>query len=166
MKGRGTLARLEALEAAERARVAAVEEVKAEQWMRAALRLSLADRATLHEHLDALDAGREAWAEVCRAAQALHGEPLEDLAGEAARAWCQALEDTLAGVPYPLPPPGAAAYCEREAARCEAERLNLAGHAWPDGVTLEALDTAARWSAVWWRYEAAYALELSETVKA
>ena len=36
----------------------------------------------------------------------------------------------------------------------------------PDGVSLEAVQTAARWSAAGWRYEAAFALELGERVKA
>lgn len=164
MKARGTLARLEALEDQARARITAVEEEKTDQWANAALRLPTEQRSTLHEHLDALQTGGTRWVEVCRAARAMHGEPLEDPAGEEARAWCQALEDTPAGVPYPLPPAGAAAYCEREAARCEAERLRLAEYTWPEDVTLEALDTSARWSAAWWYYTAAYALELGDIV--
>jgi hypothetical protein len=36
----------------------------------------------------------------------------------------------------------------------------------PDGVTLEAAQTAARWSAAWWRYEAAVCRELLGAVKA
>ena len=103
MKARGTLARLEALEAAERARVAAVEEVKEDTAMWAAERLAPADRAALFEHLDAQEAGGAWWAEVCRASSALEGPPLEDPAGEAARAWGEAAGNTLEGVPYPLP---------------------------------------------------------------
>ena len=60
----GKLARLGVLEGQQRARVAAVEEAKAEQWERAALRLPAADRAARQEHLDAEDAGGLWWAEV------------------------------------------------------------------------------------------------------
>ena len=158
--------RLAALEDRSRARVAAVEEAKAEQWTRAAQRLPAADRTALHEHLDAEDAGGAWWAEVLRVWTALEGPPLEDPAGEAARAWGQAMEDTPDGVRYPLPPPGAAAYFEREAARCDAVKSDAAGEVLPGGVSLEAVQTAARWSAAGWRYEAAFALELGETVQA
>ncbi|WP_407543709.1 hypothetical protein Q0M94_27990 (plasmid) [Deinococcus radiomollis] len=166
MKARGALARLEALENQARARVAAVEGEKTDTWANAALQLPAEQRSALHEHLNALENGGTRWAEVCRAAQALQGEPLEDSAGAAARAWSQALEDTPEGVLYPLPPAGTAAYCELEAARCEAERLRLAEYTWPEGVTLEALDTVARGSAAWWHYEAAYAVELGDTITA
>ena len=160
----GKASRLAALEDRSRARVAAVEEAKAEQWTRAAQRLPASDRAALHEHLDAQDAGGAWWAEVCRAADALAGLPLEDPAGEAARVWKQATEDTPDGVPYPLPPPGTAAYFEREAARCDTVKTDAPGEVLPDGVSLEAVQTAARWSAALWRYEAAFALELGEAV--
>ena len=49
----GKLARLGVLEGQQRARVAAVEEAKAEQWTRATQRLPAADRAARQEHLDA-----------------------------------------------------------------------------------------------------------------
>ena len=154
-----------ALEDRSRARVAAVEEAKAEQWTRAAQRLPAADRAALHEHLDAQEAGGAWWAEVYRVWTALEGPPLEDPAGEAARAWGQATEDTPAGVPYTQPPVGAAAYFEREATRCDAVKTDAAGEVLPDGVSLEAAQTAARWSAAMWRYEAAFALELGEGMR-
>ena len=159
-------ARMAALEDRSRARVAAVEEAKAEQWERAALRLPATDRAALHEHLDAEDAGGAWWAEVYRVWGALEGPPLEDPAGETARAWGQATEDTPEGVPYTLPPVGAAAYFEREATRCDTVKTDAAGEVLPDGVSLEAVQTAARWSAALWRYEAAFALELGEGVQA
>ena len=98
------------------------------------------------------------------ARQTLEGAPLEDPAGEATRAWGQATEDTPDGVPYPLPPVGAAAYFEREAARCDRVKTDAPGEALPDGVSLEVVQTVARWSAAGWRYEAAYALELGEAV--
>ena len=161
-KARGTVARLEALEDREHSRVAAVEDLKAEQWTRAALRLSGTDRAALHEHLAAQEAGGAWWAEVCRAAEVLHGQPLEDPAGEAARAWSEALADTPEGALYPLPPLGAAAYFEREAARCDTVKEDAPGVPLPEGVNLEAVQAVARWSAAWWRYEAAYALLLGE----
>ena len=162
----GKASRLAALEDRSRARVAQVEEAKAEQWTRAAQRLPAADRAALHEHLDAQDAGGAWWAEVCRASAALEGSPLEDPAGEAARAWGQATGDTPEGMPYTLPPVGAAAYFEREAARCDTVKTDAPGEVLPDGVSLEAVQTAARWSAAGWRYEAAFALELGEDVRA
>ena len=164
--GRSKLTRLEALETAERARVAADVAAKEEQAGRAIERLSPADRAAVYEHLDVQDAGGAWWAEVCRAADALAGLPLEDPAGEAARAWWQILEDTPDGAPYPLPPVGAAAYFEREAARCDAVKTDAPGEVLPDGVSLEAVQTAARWSAGWWLYQAAYALGMDEAVKA
>ena len=163
MKARGTLARLEALETAERARAVGVEAAKEEQWTRAAQRLPAADRAALHEHLDAEDAGGAWWAEVCRTVNTLKGSPLEDPAGEAARVWKQATEDTPDGVPYPLPPVGAAAYFEREAARCDTVKADAPGEALPDGVSLEAVQTAARWSAALWRYEAAFAQVVTDS---
>ncbi|WP_424951018.1 hypothetical protein [Deinococcus sp.] len=159
MKGkpRGTVARLEALEDRERERVAAVEAVKEEQAARALEALEAADMAALYEHLDAQEAGGAWWAEVCRAGDALHGGPLEDSAGEAARAWVRLLEDVPDGQPYPLPPVGAAAYFEREAGQCDAVKEGAAVEVLPEGVGLEAAQTAARWSAAWWRYEAACA---------
>ena len=160
----GKVARMAALEDRSWARVAAVEEAKAEQWTRAAQRLPAADRAALHEYLDAEDAGGSWWAEVYRAADALAGLPLEDPAGEAARAWKQAIEDTPDGVPYPLPPPGAAAYFEREAARCDTVKTDAPGEVLPDGASLEAVQTAARWSAAGWRYEAAFALVVADPI--
>ena len=161
----GTAACLARLEDRDRVRVAAVEEEKTEQWTRAAQRLRAADRAALFEHLDAQEAGGAWWAEVCRALAALEGAPLEDPVGEAARAWCQAMEDTPEGVPYTRPPVGAAAYFEREAARCNTVKTDAPGLTLPDGLTLEAVQTAARWSAALWRYEAAFALELGKTVQ-
>ena len=158
-------ARMAALEDRSRVRVAAVEEEKTEQWTRAAQRLPAADRAALFEHLDAQEAGGAWWAEVCRAVAALAGAPLEDPAGAAARAWCQATEDTPDGVPYIRPPVGAAAYFEREAARCDTVKADAPGLTLPDGVSLDAAQTAARWSAALWRYEAAFALELGKTVQ-
>ena len=152
-----------ALEDRSRARAVAVEAAKEEQWTQAAQRLPAADRAALYEHLDAQEGGAW-WAEVCRVWSALEGAPLEDLAGEAARAWKQAMEDTPDGVPYALPPPGAAAYFEREATRCDTVKTDAPGEVLPDGVSLEAVQTAARWSAAGWRYEAAFALELGEAV--
>jgi hypothetical protein len=166
MKARGTLARLEALEAAERERVATVETAKEDTAAWAAERLAPADRATLFEHLDAEEAGGAWWAEVCRASSALDGPPLEDPVGEAARAWGEATGGTPEGVPYPLPPAGAAAYFEREAARCDTVKEDAPGEVLPEGVSVEAAQTAARWSAAWWRYEAAFALQLLEAVKA
>jgi len=163
-KPRGTLARLEALEAAERERVAAIEAVKEEQAARALEALAHADRAALYEHLDAQEAGGTWWAEVCRAADALQGPPLEDPAGEAARAWGWSLDDTPDGVPYPLPPVGAAGYFEREAARCDTVKEDAAGGVLPEGVGLKAVQTAARWSAAWWRYEAACTRAMLEAV--
>ena len=160
----GKASRLAALEDRSRARVAEVEEAKAEQWTRAARRLPAADRAALHEYLDAQDAGGAWWAEVYRASAALEGSPLEDPAGEAARVWKQATEDTPDGVPYPLPPVGAAAYFEREAARCDTVKTDAPGEDLPDGVSLGAVQGAARWSAAGWRYEAAFAQELGEAV--
>ena len=65
-------------------------------------------------------------------------------------------------MPYPLPPPGTAAYFEREAARCDTVKTDAPGEVLPDGVSLEAVQTAARWSAALWRYEAAFALELGK----
>ena len=165
-KARGTLARLEALEAAERERIAADVAVKEGLTERALSRLSRADRAAVREHLDAQEAGGAWWAEVCRAADALTGQPLEDLAGEAARTWWQKLEDTPDGVPYDLAPAGAAVYFEREAARCDTVKEDAPGEALPEGVSLEAVQTAARWSAGWWRYTAVYALEMGEGVQA
>ena len=159
-------ARMAALEDRSRARAVAVEEAKEKQWTRAAQRLPAADRAALYEHLDAQDAGGAWWAEVCRVSSALAGLPLEDPAGEAARAWGQATEDTPEGVPYPRPPVGAVAYFEREAARCDAVETDAAGEVLPDGMSLEAVQTAAHWSAAGWRYEAAFALELGEGVRA
>ena len=143
----GKLARLGVLEDRSRARVAQVEEAKAGQWTRAAQRLPAADRAALHEYLDAEDAGGAWWAEVCGVWSALEGAPLDDPAGEAARAWGQATEDTPDGVLYTLPPPGAAAYFEREAARCDTVKTDAPGQVLPDGVSLEAVQAAARWSA-------------------
>jgi hypothetical protein len=165
-KARGTLARLEALEDRERGRAAAVETAKEDAAARALEALAPADRAALFEHLDAQEAGGAWWAEVCRASAALEGPPLEDPAGEAARAWGRAAEDTPDGLPYPLPPDGAAAYFEREAAHCDTVKEGAALEALPDGVTLEAAQTAARWSAAWWRYEAAVCRELLGAVKA
>ena len=165
MKARGTLARLEALEAAGRERVAAVEAVKEDTAMWAAERLSPADRAALFEHLDAEETGGPWWAEVCRASCALDGPPLEDPVGAAARAWGEATGGTPDGVPYPLPPPGAAAYFEREAARCDTVKKGASGEVLPEGVSVEAAQTAARWSAAWWRYEAAFAAQLLDAVK-
>ena len=162
----GTAARLARLEDRDRVRVAAVEEAKAEQWTRAAQRLPAADRAALHEHLDAEDAGGAWWAEVCRTVNTLKGSPLEDPAGEAARAWEEATVNTPAGVPYPRPPVGAAAYFAREAARCDAVKAEAPGEVLPDGVSLDAVQTVARWFAAWWRFEAAFALELGEGVQA
>ena len=162
----GKLARLGVLEGQRRVRVAQVEEAKAGQWTRAAQRLPAADRAALHEHLDAEDAGGAWWAEVYRVWSALEGPPLDDPAGAAARAWGQATEDTPEGVPYPLPPVGAAAYFEREAYRCDTVKTDAAGEVLPDGVSLEAVQTAARWSAAMCRFEAAFALELGEGVRA
>ncbi|WP_407569108.1 hypothetical protein [Deinococcus altitudinis] len=123
----------------------------------AAERLARADWAALFEHLEAEEAGGAWWAEVCRAGAALHGEPLEDPAGEAAQAWLRLLEDVPDGQPYPLPPVGAAAYFEREAGQCDAVKEGAAVEVLPEGVGLEAAQTAARWSAAWWRYEAACA---------
>lgn len=157
-------ARMAALEDRSRARVAAVEEAKAEQWTQAAQRLPAADRAALYEHLDAQEAGGAWWAEVCRVWSALEGPPLEDPAGEAARAWGQATEDTPDGVPYPLPPPGAAAYFEREAARCDTVKSDAVGEVLPDGMSLEAVQAAARWSAAMWRYEAAFAQVVTDPI--
>ncbi|WP_407569628.1 hypothetical protein [Deinococcus altitudinis] len=162
----GTAARLARLEDRDRVRVAAVEDAKAEQWKRAVLRLPDTDRAALHEHLDVLEAGGAWWAEVCRAAAALEGPPLEDPAGEAARAWSEAVEGTPEGVTYTRPPVGAVAYFEREAARCDAVKADARGEVLPDGVSLEAVQTVARWFGAWWRYEAAFALELGEGVQA
>ena len=161
-KARGTLARLEALEAAERDRVAADVAVK-EGWTERALsRLSPADRAAVHEQMDAQEAGTAWWAELCRVSVILEGQPLEDPAGEAARAWSEALGDIPDGVPYPMPPAGAAAYFEREAGRCDAVKEAAPGEVLPDGVSLKAVQTVARWSAGWWRYDAAYALVMGE----
>ena len=158
--------RLAALEDRSRARGAEVEEAKAEQWTRAAQRLPAADRAALHEHLDAQEAGEAWWAEVYRVWSTLEGALLEDPAGEAARAWGQATEDTPDGVPYALPPSGAAAYFEREATRCDTVKTDAAGEVLLDGVSLGAVQAVARWSAAGWRYEAAFALELGERVRA
>ena len=158
----GAAVRLARLEDRDRARVAAVEEQKTAQWERAALRLSAPDRAVLFEHLDAQEAGGPWWAAVCQASTALEGAPLDDPAGEAARAWSDAVEDTPEGVPYTRPPVGAAAYFEREAARCDTVKADAPGEVLPDGVSLEAVQAAARWSAALWRYEAAFALELGE----
>lgn len=163
---RGTLARLGALEDRARARVAAVKAAKEETAMRAADRLTPADLATMYEHLDAQEAGGEWWAEVCRTLAALEGPPLEDPAGEAARAWGQATEDTPEGVPYPLPPAGAVAYFEREAARCDLVKADAPGIPLTDGLKLEAVQAAARWSAAGWRFEAAFAREVGERVQA
>jgi hypothetical protein len=174
-KARGTLARLEALEDRERDRAAAVETVKEDAAARALETLAPADRAALFEHLDAQEAGGAWWAEVCRATAALEGPPLEgpplegppleDPAGEAARAWEELTIYTPAGVAYPLPPMGAAAYFEREAARCDTVKKDAAGLPLPDSLWLEAVQTAARWSAAMWRFEAVFALELGEVVK-
>ena len=161
----GTAVRLARLEDRDRVRVAAVEEQKTAQWERAALRLSATDRAALFEHLDAQEAGGPWWAEVCRASAALEGQPLDDPASETARAWSDAVEDTPEGVPYTRPPAGAAAYFEREAARCETVKADAPGEVLPDGVSLEAVQAAARWSAALWRYEAAFALELGEGIR-
>ncbi|MGY2895446.1 hypothetical protein [Deinococcus sp. UYEF24] len=156
-KARGTVARLEALEDRERERVAAVEAVKEEHAARALEDLEAADLSALYEHLDAQEAGGAWWAEVCRAGDALQGPPLEAPAGEVSRAWLRLLEDVPDGQPYPLPPAGAAAYFEREAGQCDAVKEGAAREALPEGVGLEAAQTAARWSAAWWRYEAACA---------
>ena len=142
-----------ALEDRDRARVAAVEELKVSQSERAARRLAPADRAAIDEELDAQEAGGPRWAEVCRAVAALEGAPLEDPAGEAARAWSEETGDTPAGVAYIRPPVGAAAYFEREAARCDTVKADAAGEVLPDEVSLEAVQTAARWSAALWRYD-------------
>ena len=162
----GKLARLGVLEGQRRVRVAQVEEAKAGQWTRAAQRLPAADRAALHEYLDAEDAGGAWWAEVCRVWSALEGPPLEDPAGEAALAWQETAATAPEGVPYPCPPAGAAAYFEREAARCDAVKTDAPGEVLPDGVNLEAVQTVARWFAAWWRFEAALVLELGEGVGA
>jgi len=160
MSGQGV--RLARLEDRDRVRVAAVEEEKTEQWKRAALRLPAVDRAALQEHLDAQEAGGVRWAEICRATVALEGVPLEDPAGEAARAWSGVTGATPEGVPYPRPPVGTAAYFEREAARCDTVKAEALGEVLPEEVCLDAVQTSARWCAAWWRYEAALALELGE----
>ena len=64
---------------------------------------------------------------------------------------------------YPLPPPGAAAYFEREAARCDTVKTDAAGKVPPDGASLEAVQAAARWSAAGWRYEAAFAQVVTDS---
>ena len=163
--GRGTLARLGALEDRARVRIAAVEDQKVSQAERAVKRMAPADRAAISEHLDGYETRSEWWVEVCRATAALEGPPLEDLAGEAARAWEEAALNAPEGVPYPLPPVGAAAYFEREAARCDTVKTDAPSLPLPDGLTLEAVQTAARWSAAGWRFEAALALELGEGVQ-
>ena len=158
----GTAARLARLEDRDRARVAAVEGRKVSQSERAARRLAPADRAAIFEELDAYEAGGPWWAEVCRATAALTGAPLEDPAGAAALAWQETAATAPEGVPYPCPPAGAAAYFEREAARCDAVKTDALGEVLPDGVSLEAVQTVARWFAAWWRFEAALSLELGE----
>jgi len=166
VKARSNLLRLEALEAAERERVAADVAIKEERATRAIGRLSPADRTAVHEYLDAQEEGSEWWEEVCKVGDAVSGLPVEDPVGEAARAWWETLEDIPDGVPHPLPPIGAAAYFEREAARCDLAAEQAPKEVLPDSVSLEAVQTAARWSAGWWRYQAAYALELTTEAEA
>ena len=155
-----------ALEDRDRARVAAVEELKVSQSERAARRLAPADRAAIFEELDAYEVGGAWWAEVCRATAALTGAPLEDPAGAAALAWQETAATAPEGVPYTRPPFGAAAYFEREAARCDTVKTDAPGEVLPDGVNLEAVQTVARWFGAWWRFEAALCLELGEGVRA
>jgi len=165
-KARSTLARLEALEAVERERVAAVEAVKEEQSERAFERLAPAELAALYAWDEAQEAGGTWWAAVVAAGQAVGSDPLEDPAGEAARAWGEAFADTPDGTPWPVASVGAAAYFEREAVRCDLTgAAALAGGPLPPGVALEALEVAARWSAALLRLQAAHAAQLSEAVK-
>jgi hypothetical protein len=161
--GRGALARLEVLEVRERERVAGVEAVKEGQDRQALERLSAADRAAVFENLKALDAGGAWWAAVCAAVQAAHGEPLPG--GDAARAWEKALYELPDGLPYPAPPAGSARYFEAEAARCDAmkEEARTRCEDLPDGVTGDALEAGARWSAAWWRYLVAMASVTTQT---
>lgn len=166
MKARSKLLRLEALEAAERERVAVDVAVKEERATRAVGRLSPTDRTAVHEYLDAQEEGGEWWDEVCKAGDAVSGPPLEDPVAEASRSWWETLEDIPDGVPHPPPPIGAAAYFEREAARCDLAAEQAPDELLPDGVSLEAVQTAAHWSAGWWRYQAAYALEVTTEAEA
>lgn len=163
---RGAQARLEALEAAERDRVAADVEVKEEWTRRAMARLTPADLDALYEQLDAMEAGTAWWAEICRASATLASVPLEDPAGKATRAWSEALGGIPDGVPFPKPPAGAAAYFRREAARCDTVRANAAGLPLPDDVSLEALQTATLWSGALYRYHVELSLELGEAMQA
>ena len=162
MKARSTLVRLEALEGQVRARVTAVESVKEDQGEQAVHLLTPADREAVFEMLEAGDVGSSWWAEVLAAGDAVTGEPLPG--GEAARAWWEVLEATPEGLPYTVAVSGTAAYFEAEAGRCDAvkeETARTSAEA-PEGVTVHALATSARWSAGWWRYMAALARVIGE----
>jgi len=162
VKPRGKLARIETLEEQAQRRLIQVEAVKVAVTERAMMGVSSEDRAALYEHLDAQEAGSAWFAEVCRASRALEGPPIGHPAGESTRAWLQALDDTPEGQDDPIPPAGAVAYLSLEAARCDTMLEYVYGVSFPDGVSLPAAQAAARWSAAWWRYEAAYARQLGE----
>lgn len=147
--GRGTVARLAALEQRERERVAQVETRKEQQSTQAVQRLAPADRAAVFELMDA----DPAWvARIKRVWEVVQADPLPD--GDAVRAWWDAVEDSPEGAPYPAAPAGAVQYCEAEAARCDAAKREALepGAILPDGVSLPAFEACARWAAGLWRY--------------
>lgn len=161
--GRSVTARLEQLEAQNMQRRAAVEAVKAADRKAAVARLSDEDLEILRDYY-AVARERPAWFEEVSQTVRVVSVPLEG--GEAARAWLTAFDVVPEGEPDPLPPPEAPAYFEAEAEDWgRALREWEAGQHLPEGVSLEALQTCARWCAVHMRLNGLVARVLLEAVQ-
>lgn len=140
-KPRGTLARLEALEARQAERVQAVAVVRGEQTRQALDALDVSTLEYLYAHEDMQQEDGPAWArfvEVARILQTLFADsPNPDRLD--AVAWCDAVEYTGDGVPFPVPDRLAdfVAYFDEEKRNCDAALSKLDGLALPDGVSLD-----------------------------
>lgn len=149
----GTLARLEALEAREAARL---EAVRAEKWAiltAAEARLSREDRGAIAEAggLTGEDLDPDTLARMVEASRTLpEVPPMEDPAKEEALAWAEACLDVADGAPFLRPPAGKvedfARFFDACALWCEDAARSSSS---PD------MSRLTRWGAAFWRLDAA-----------